>query len=307
MKSYFQLQVRMLNRHFIDFGIPPFLAYIILIVVFISGSVFLFEKLADLALYIYTFSGISMLLKLNERKRNTFLKIAFKTKEYLRLRIAENLVIVLPFITFLFFKKAYFYGLILGIATFFLAYITFEVPINYSIPTPFGKYPFEFPIGFRKTFFLFPITYFLTYISVTVQNFNLGIFSLLVLFFITASFYSKTEEAFYVWIFKKNPEYFLKEKIKIGVVFSTLLSLPIIIIITVFFENRFLIVIIITVLCLIYVSQSILAKYAEFPNQKSLPSVILFVLSISFPPFLVITLPYFYNKSLTQLKQILND
>jgi len=44
MKKYFQLQVKILNRRMIDFGLPVLIGYAILPVVFVLLSNYLFEK-----------------------------------------------------------------------------------------------------------------------------------------------------------------------------------------------------------------------------------------------------------------------
>ncbi|MBK7030860.1 MAG: hypothetical protein IPH45_17355 [Bacteroidales bacterium] len=48
---------------------------------------------------------------------------------------------------------------------------------NFTIPTPFSKHPFEFAVGFRKTFLAWLFAYFLTIMAISVGNFNLGVFS----------------------------------------------------------------------------------------------------------------------------------
>ena len=50
----------------------------------------------------------------------------------------------------------------------------FQTNFNLTIPTPFSKKPFEFSTGFRRSFFMFPIAYILTFIAIRVDNFNLA-------------------------------------------------------------------------------------------------------------------------------------
>ena len=52
MKYYFTLQYKMLNRHLKAFGLPPIIGYILAIIFFIGGSVYLFYK-TEYAAYIY--------------------------------------------------------------------------------------------------------------------------------------------------------------------------------------------------------------------------------------------------------------
>ena len=80
------------------------------------------------------------------------------------------------------------------------------------MPTPFSKNPFEFTTGFRRTLLIFPLAYALTVIAINVDNLNLGIFSILLIFLIVLSFYSKPEEEYYVWVHADTPKSFFEEE-----------------------------------------------------------------------------------------------
>jgi hypothetical protein len=74
----------------------------------------------------------------------------------------------------------------------------FSTNVNVTVLTPFSKKPFEFTAGFRKTFYVFLIAYVLTYIQVSVGNFNLGVFSVLLIGITCFSYYSKVENDYFV-------------------------------------------------------------------------------------------------------------
>jgi len=95
MKYYFQLQYKMLNRHLVDFGIAPVIAYVLLISVFVFGSLQVFERLS-FALYLYPIIGLSNLFKLSTKKRNDFLKLSFTSINYKKIRILENSILITP-------------------------------------------------------------------------------------------------------------------------------------------------------------------------------------------------------------------
>jgi len=105
-----------------------------------------------------------------------------------------------------------------------LAKIHFKNQLNYTIPTPFYKKPFEFIIGFRTAIGMIGFAYFLTIMGISVGNFNLGIFSLLVVFLTSFSFYAQPDSQFYVWIFSHSSATFLLDKIKIGIGYITILA-----------------------------------------------------------------------------------
>jgi hypothetical protein len=63
---------------------------------------------------------------------------------------------------------------------------------------PLYKYPFEFTVGFRTNYFMFFITYFLAIMAIHVDNFNLGIFSLILVFLSCSAILQIQKNEFYV-------------------------------------------------------------------------------------------------------------
>ena len=294
----------MLNRKMIDFGLPPLIGYTVLPLVFILGSNQLFEKTA-FANYIYGLLALIVISKLSEPNRNDFLKSIFSKKKYRNLRIVETIIYCLPFTLFLIYKKQFIFSLLLNLALIITTLFTFSTNINITIPTPFSKNPFEFTVGFRKTFYAFPIAYFLTYISISVGNFNLGVFSILLIGLICFSYYSKIENEYFIWNFKQSPKEFLLEKTKICLRNFTLLTLPSLIALSIFFYNEIALLIVFFILCYAYLLTIILAKYSAFPNNMHLPQGILIAMSFVFPPILFVVIPLFYSQSIKKLNTIL--
>ena len=293
MREYFQLQFKMYNRKLSEFGLPPFLAYVLLSAFFVGFSLYLFSK-SKFAKYYYILVVFGLLANLTDKKRNEFLKLCFRKKDYYKLRVIENLIIVFPFALFLIYQKAFTFIPILIILAAVFVFVNLNTSLNFTIPTPFYKKPFEFAVGFRNTFFVFPIAYFLTYISISVDNFNLGVFSMLLLFLVSLSYYSKLENEYYIWSFNLSPRDFLIEKIKTGLIYSTLSTIPILIALAVYFSSE-----IETLLTFL------LAKYSVYPNQMNIPQGILIAISLIFPPVLIGIIPYFYYQSKNRLSTIL--
>lgn len=304
MLTYFLLQFKMTNRKVDEFGLPPILAYILLIVTFIGLSSYLFSK-TEYAHYIYVVAALGLVLKFSETKRNDFLKICFRTKTYFKVRIIENSLLVLPFAIYMISEKLYFQTMILFVLVSILAFLNFNTAINFTIPTPFGKKPFEFTRGFRNTFFVFPIAYFITYIAISLTNFNLGVFSLLLIFMVVISYYNKLENEMYIWCFNQSSKTFLIEKIKTSLLFSTILSVPSVIALAIFFPSKIETILLFWNLAYLYLSTIVLAKYASYPSQMDIPQVVLIALSLIFPPLLIGLIPYFYLQSIKRLNSIL--
>jgi len=115
-----------------------------------------------------------------------------------------------------------------------------NTPDKFSIviPTPFSQKPFEFMVGFRNTFYLIAFAYTLTIIAVHADNFNLGVFSLLLVLLLAAGYNSNSENSFYVWQFALSPFRFLYYKIKLSLWHSFLLCSPVILILCIFHFER---------------------------------------------------------------------
>lgn len=306
MKAYFKLQVKLTQRKFNDLGFHPLVSGVLIIALFLALSLLLFSK-TSYAPFVYLVFSASLVLRLSESKRNDFLKLNFSLSNYKLLRLLENLSASLPFALFLIYKGEWFFIFPLIVLHVILSFYISKSRFNFSIPIPFGKYPFEFTIGFRKTLLLFPLAYILSVIAYNANNYYLGIFSLLLVFVIALSYYAQPENEFYVWMFKANPRRFLWTKIKIAFSYISVLHLPI----TIFLAFTYPQLIAWTLLFLLgaylVLAMVILAKYTAYPNEMSTSHAFLMAFGIAFPPLLLFLLVYFYYQSKQQLKTYLND
>lgn len=294
----------MLNRKFTDVRIEPVVAYLFLIAGFAALSVFLFYKTA-FAEYLYVVVSLSLCGILSEIKRNEFLKTTFKTSEYRQIRIVENLLVSAPFILFLLYKLLFLSAVILMVASVLLSLIKIKTIFSFTIPTPFNKKPFEFTVGFRNTFYLFPVAYVLACIAVSIDNFKLGVFAMMSLFAISLSFYSKPEDEFYVWSFSLNSRQFLFEKIKTALLYASFLIIPIVLVLgTAFYQNG-LYILLWFLIGYAFLIAVVTAKYTVFPDEMNLTQGFLIAVSLFFPPLLLFVIPYFFSQSVNRLKTYL--
>lgn len=294
----------MLNRQLADFGIQPVLAYLALPIIFFVPSIYLFQK-TPFAQYIYLLMALSLIIRFNDSNRNNFLKSCFKSNDYLIIRIAENVLVILPFFIFLTCKNCFFSAAILLPLSVFAAFVSFESKLQFTIPTPFYKQPFEFITGFRKAFLGFLCCYIITFIAIAVHNFNLGIFALLLNFLFCISFYTSTEPDFYVWVYSLTSKLFLIKKIKTALLHATILTLPSAVILSLFYISNSYIIAGFYCLGYVYLAAVVCAKYSVFPKQMSLLQTILLAVSIPLPPLLIILVPYFYIQSIKKLDKFL--
>lgn len=304
MKEYFILQFKMLNRQLTEWGIEPIIGYVVGLFAFIGISIKLFEK-TQFAEYIYIALALSLVLKLNEINRNDFLKLYYSKTEYTKIRIVENLIVSIVFITFLFYQEKYLSSILLFILVCLFSLIDLKNKSSFIVPTPFYKHPFEFAVGFRSNYFIYFFAYFLTIMSISINNFNLGIFSLILTLLSCLNYYINSEDEFYVWVFSLTPKEFLRYKLKNIIQYSTILSLPIMISLSLFFYTKIEIIVGFQFLGYLFIFTTMLAKYSVFPEKLNFRFGIVFALTLWLPPLLLLIIPYLYIQSTKKIKEIL--
>ena len=304
MKEYFILQFKMLNRQLTEWGIEPIIGYVVGLFAFIGISMKLFEK-TQFAEYIYIAFALSLVIKLNDIKRNDFLKLCYSKTEYIKIRIVENLIVSIVFITFLLFQEKHLSSILLFISASLFSLIDFKDKSSFTLPTPFYKHPFEFTVGFRSNYFIYFFAYFLTFMSISVDNFNLGMFSLILTLLSCLNYYTNSEDEFYVWTFSLTPKEFIRYKLKNIIQYSTILCLPIIISLSLFFYKKIDIILGFQFLGYLFIFTTMLAKYSVFPEKLNIRFGIVLALTLWLPPLLLLIIPYLYIQSTKKLKEIL--
>ncbi len=297
MKHYFLLQKKIIDRQLVALGLQPFLGYALLVLAFFGSSFYLFSK-TDFAHYIYSAFAGSFVWKMSEKSRCEFLKLCFPSKIYFKVRAIENILIVLPFFGFLVFKNYFSMAFILLIISILSIFHTTKNDFQWVIPTPFFKNPFEFLVGFRQAFLAIIGCYSVAVIAVKVDNLNLGLVVFMLLALVAMSFYAKPEPYFYVWVFSDNRKQFIFKKIKIAILHSFILFLPINMLLTVFYFDKILLILGIQFLGILYIILSLLGKYAAYPSEINLAQAFSIGLCVVFPPLLLVFIPLFYLKSL---------
>lgn len=304
MKYHFQLQILFLTRRFRESGFHPVFAGALLLIGFFVFSFFLFQK-TEYAGYIYVLMALFSCGSFSGKTRVEFLKSNFKDNQWRLIRVIENWMVCIPFFCCLLVEMEFLLALSLLVFSALIAILKLEANWVLTIPTPFYKYPFEFVIGFRNVFYLFFVSYILTAVAIQVDNFNLGIFSMLVVFAVSLSFYSNPEEEFYVWNFSLNPQQFIRQKLKSASIQVSLLVFPIVVTLSVFYFELVVYVLLFLLLGYCFLMTMILAKYSVYPNKMSLLESLLLVFCIPCPPLLLFVFPYFYGKSKEALKSYL--
>ena len=304
IKTYFHLQYTMANRKFRDMGFTPAVAYLLMAGLFLALSFSLFHKIS-FAQYIYFLFPVPFFSRLSHRQRNDFLKVNFLEYQYKTIRLMENLLAATPFVLFLCWKQCFLATIPLILISLLFSLLKINTSHSFVLPTPFSKHPFEFSVGFRNTFYLFPVAYYLAVMAVVHDNFNLGVIALGFVFITVYSFHFQADNSYYVWIFNLSPLHFLRYKIKKAVFYTFLLCVPVLLILSIFYpQNTWILLLgfLLGSLCLMLV---IYAKYAAFPKEIGIMETLLIMVSIAFFPLLFVIIFYFRNQAVEKLNTVL--
>ena len=304
MRYYFDLQYLRLKRWITEIGIHPALGILIGLILFFVVSILLFLK-TEFAAPIYLVILGSILFNAGSKQRIDFIKRIYDKQTTRKIRFIENLIFSTPFAIYLMYEKSFLYLLGIVPLVIVLAIFNRSKQLSTVIPTPFKRIPFENIQGFRISFPLLIIDYFIIAKAIQVDNYNLAAATMGSMFFLFMSFHLKPEKHFFVWIFNENSNGFLKMKLKQALTSASIIIIPALVLISIFFPGMLLFNFLIMLLGYIYLSSMIFAKYSAYPKEMNIPQAFLYVLSIIFPVILIFIFPIFYERSKSNLKPIL--
>jgi hypothetical protein len=303
---YFKFQSSIAVRKIKDSGLDPWLGILLFGILLTGGSVYLFSK-TDAAGYFIALIGLALLIPFSEKERNDFLRITLSKKHYQSIRLIENGLMLLPFlIVLLAFAQITLAMvlLVLGMLMSFQRMGKFQSTVRFS---PFGKHPFEFASGIRNSILLYLAVDALLIPAMMSNNASLGMFVLGMHFLLAFSFYTQVENEILVWNFHGGPKKFLLHKISAAFRQITLLNFPVVLILCISWPENWWIILVVYVFGLLLLSSIVLAKYSAFPRVMNVPEGIVMAVTVSFPPLLILAIPYFYKKAHRQLQTILYD
>lgn len=303
---YFKFQSSIAARKIKDSGLDPWLGILLFGILLTGGSVYLFSK-TDAAGYFIALIGLALLIPFSEKERNDFLRITLSKKHYQSIRLLENGLMLLPFLIVLLAFAQITIALVvlaMGMLMSFQRMGKFQSTVRYS---PFGKHPFEFASGIRNSALLYLAVDALLIPAMMSNNASLGMFVLGMHFLLAFSFYTQVENEILVWNFHGGPKKFLLHKISAAFRQITLLNFPVVLILCISWPENWWIILVLYLFGLLLLSTIVLAKYSAFPRVMNVPEGIVIAIGVSFPPLLILAIPYFYKKAQRQLQTILYD
>lgn len=287
------------------FGLHPYLSILCIVIFFLVGTAMVFQRIIFPEI-IYSGICFFVVLLFSEKRRNNFLKHIFPKERFTKIRIFENVVTSLPFCVGIVIMGNYLYTILPLIISFGLSYYNQGGRLSTVIPTPFGKNPFEFIVGFRKWVALYLCLFLVFAISLYVGNYKLGLFCLSLTLLLCLDFYSKYEKQYFLWIHNMDSRAFIHEKIRVALKHAVIISLPFYTLLICFYVDCFLSTIGVLLVLLFYIIFIVLFKYSAYPMGPHLKNILILVCSILFPVLMVFLFPYFYNKSIVNVKLYLS-
>jgi hypothetical protein len=263
-------------------------------------SYYIFRRFEHAAL-LYALLGLYFSIQAGASKKHKDMFLSLNDRERYFIPCMERFAKVFPFVLAL----LYAHHVLLACALLLVPFVPFTIsPLNLQhrvIPTPFSHRPFEFIVGFRKSVFVFLVAYFFAVAAVFASNLNLALFAILLIYFTCMNFYVLLEDDYHVWIHAQSPQNFLKQKIYTAIRFSFFLSAPIVLTCLPFFLLDIPLLLAGVLLGSIYLGSMVVAKYSVFPNDMHMLTGFMIALSVTFPPILLLLVPYLYRKAVQSL------
>lgn len=226
-----------LRRWFDEVGVSLYVGLALAAVLFVLGSEYIVWK-ADEGTYLYPIIGISFVLSLGDRDRRHMLLTIYDRSVVVQIRVLENTIVALPFVLFLIYRQEFLLGSLLLLVSWILSFSSYRFRSNFVIPTPFAKRPFEFTVGFRKSFLYIVGIYFVLMQAVIADNYNLAVATIGFLCLLTMSYYITMEYRIYVWMHDASTRRFSKGKVRTAMYSLGVIRFPAFSIVCLFFVDQ---------------------------------------------------------------------
>jgi hypothetical protein len=302
--QHLQLQAQRTHRMVRDMGLHPLVNYLVIAGVFIFLSYFILF-LQDGAKYAYALVPSAINLARATPRYATFLRLAYPRRECHRIRLAENLIISLPFAVVLFTRGEFLLTGVMLMLSALPAFFSVRLTTGRAIPTPFSRFPFEFPAGFRLGFPVILFAYYLAYASVKYDNYGIGVFALMLVCLVCGLFQLKVEDYYYVWIFRDGAGKFLLRKMATAALCTLALCLPILVLTIIRNPGVAGYILAAQADGLAFCCAAVLCKYSGFPDEIGQRDGLILMFSFLFPPVLLFSIPFLHAGASKSLKEVL--
>lgn len=268
LSYYITLRLKQFLRFFSFNGMHPAIGLPISTCIFVFISAMVYYK-APYAEWVYLLMAVGSVTELQNVKTNSFLQQMVERKTLFRIKLAENLLVLIPLVVVMCYYHSWWQ---LAIAILFtILYSNWNKklprPKVRSLPVPFKGHAYEANFGFRTMFPAYLLYIVLLIVGSLVQN----VYVLLVPFFLQVLFvqlsYGEVEGPQYIWMHRMSATTFLKKKFitllsNYGIIFTPFLLFGLIA-----YTNEWPLLLLCFMAGLIAVTGGMLIKYQFYPAQ----------------------------------------
>lgn len=303
MKYYFQIQWQRFQRKLQEAGMNPFFAIVVAFLFFL-GLVASLLGFADKGQFILVTIALLLVQSLNTLAKKELLLLIFSQRRYYFIRCIENVVAALPFFLSLLVYQFYWLAVSMMVLSILMIAVPPRKSLQFVIPTPFSRIPFESIVGFRKWWILLVFIYFLFTMGMQVDNFNLSIACIPLLTFLVMFFYYPLEDEFIVWNYRRGYSRFIRTKLIQSTITYSMVGLIPLIILLLKHPEMAMIILLVWIVGAIYLWLLILTKYAAYPHEFGVMQAIYLAIALWFPVSLLYFFPEMNKQAKKQFKKL---
>lgn len=236
--------------------------------IFIFISAMVYYK-APYPAWIYTFIALSSITEVQHTKTNSFLAQTVNTKMLFRIKLTENLLILLPFVIVMCYYQSWWQITVaLPLVVLYSASNKkLPRPKVKALPVPFRGHSYEANFGFRSMFPAYVLYVLLLVVGSLVQN----VYVLLAPFFIQLLFiqlsFSEVEDPQYIWMHRMSANAFLKDKFVTLLRNYAIVFTPFLVAGLIAYTNEWSLLLLCFIVGLVSVTGAMLIKYLLYPAQ----------------------------------------
>ncbi len=296
-----KLEWKRLNRRLKDWGLAKELIILTLFIALILLTI-----LAKKSFILFSILSYLLIQSAMGVKENQFYKSILQEKNYLFFKRCKMVLYALPFLGILMYYGQWLHVLgVLTLVTLIPERLnTFSIT-NGSIPSPFPTFSYKHNISFRKYFFLQLALLFLIIPAYKYHNFRLALFSVISIQIVIQLGAFLIEPRTYIQIHSRNSNQFLWQQVKNLWIHFIRWPGPIIALLLLLFPHEWIWFVVVIILVMLHGTYWIFLMYSKWPKEIQIPDVLLILISIWFPPLLILMMPFAFKKASENLKTVL--
>lgn len=268
VSNYIILRLRQFVRFYSFSDIHPLLGIPATAVIFAVLSAVVYHK-APYAHWVYCGLTLLTVTELQNAKTNSFLKQMLTRNVFFRVKLAENLLLLLPFAMVMVYYNSWLQ---------LLAAVAFTLPYSYSsaklpkpqlkaLGTPYSGYAYEANFGFRAMFAGYVLYALLLVAGCIAQNVYVLMVPFFILLFCMVAAYGELEEPVYIWTYRATAGGFLKKKFYTLLRNYSITFAPFLLLGLVFCHREWAIVLLCFGAGLVALTGAMLIKYHFYPGR----------------------------------------